>query len=160
MSYGYVYVAQVAMGANDLQTLKAFIEAESYPGPSLIIAYSHCIAHGINMATGMNNQKAAVDSGAWLLYRYDPRLAKEGKNPLHLDSKPPKIPVQEWAYMETRFKMLTRSKPEQARRLMELAQQDAEARRRFYEQLAAMKYDAEVEPAPKEPAQAHVEASS
>ncbi len=92
MSYGTVYVAQVAMGATDAQTVRAFVEAESYDGPSLIIAYSHCIAHGINMRTGFDQQKAAVACGAWPLYRYDPRLAEQGKNPLQLDSKAPTIP--------------------------------------------------------------------
>ncbi|MBM3324978.1 MAG: 4Fe-4S dicluster domain-containing protein, partial [Calditrichaeota bacterium] len=160
MSYGYTYVAQIAMGANDLQTLKAFLEAESYPGPSLIIAYSHCIAHGIDMAKGMENQKAAVDSGAWLLYRYDPRLAEQGKNPLQLDSKPPKIPVEQWAYMETRFRMLTKSKPDEAKRLMELAQKDVRARWNFYTQLAKMRYDLSAEPAPEERAALPAETES
>ncbi len=152
MSYGNVYVAQIAMGANDLQTLKAFIEAESYPGPSLIIAYSHCIAHGIDMSKGMESQKATVDSGAWLLYRYDPRRALQGLNPLQLDSKPPKIPVEQWMYMETRFKMLTRSKPDEAKRLLDLAQRNAQARWRFYEQLAQIKYDIENETTVEKPA--------
>ncbi|MBU1707593.1 4Fe-4S binding protein, partial [bacterium] len=152
MSYGNVYVAQIAMGANDLQTLKAFIEAESYPGPSLIIAYSHCIAHGIDMSKGMESQKATVDSGAWLLYRYDPRRALKGLNPLQLDSKPPKIPVEQWMYMETRFKMLTKSKPAEAKRLLDLAQRNAQARWRFYEQLAQIKYDIENETIVEKPA--------
>jgi pyruvate-ferredoxin/flavodoxin oxidoreductase len=160
MSYGSVYVAQIAMGSNDLQTLKAFLEAESYPGPSLIIAYAHCIAHGIDMAKGMDNQKAAVNSGAWILYRYDPRLAAEGKNPLQLDSKPPKIPVQQWAYMETRFKMLTKSKPDEAKRLMELAQKDVEARWNFYKQLASMRYDLRTEATPEERTAATAETAS
>jgi pyruvate-ferredoxin/flavodoxin oxidoreductase len=160
MSYGYVYVAQVAMGANDLQTLKAFLEAESYAGPSLIIAYSHCIAHGIDMAKAMENQKAAVNSGAWLLYRYDPRLAEQGKNPLQLDSKPPKIPVEQWAYMETRFRMLTRSKPDEAKRLMELAQKDALARWNYYKQLATLKYDLDAHPVEEEHAAVPAETES
>ena len=117
MTYGNVYVAKVAMGANDQQTLRAFLEAEAYDGPSLIIAYSHCIAHGINMETGMKNQKAAVDSGHWPLFRYNPDLAKEGKNPFKLDSKGLKIPFKDYAYMETRYKMLTKSHPEKALRL-------------------------------------------
>jgi pyruvate-ferredoxin/flavodoxin oxidoreductase len=140
ITYGNVYVAQIAMGSSDLQTVRAFAEAEAYVGPSLIIAYSHCIAHGINMTAGMDNQKAAVNSGQWALYRYNPGLVKEGKNPLQLDYKKPKIKVEEYAYMETRFKMLTKSNPEEAKRLIDLAQKDADERWRFYEQLAAMDY--------------------
>ncbi len=140
MTYGNIYVAQIAMGASDTQTVRAFVEAESYPGPSLIIAYSHCIAHGINMTTGFDQQKAAVDSGAWPLYRFDPRREAKGLNPLQLDSKAPKIPLREYAYNETRFKMLTQSRPNEAERLMELAQQDVDARWREYEQLASLDY--------------------
>jgi pyruvate-ferredoxin/flavodoxin oxidoreductase len=139
INYGSVYVATVALGANDAQTVKAFLEAESYDGPSIIIAYSHCISHGINMTTAMNNQKAAVNSGHWLLYRYDPRLAAQGKNPLMLDSKAPSIPVKDYIYSETRYKMLTLSQPEEARRLLKLAQEDVKNRYRFYQQLADMK---------------------
>ena len=142
MTYGNVYVAQVAMGASDRQTVRAFVEAESYPGPSLIIAYSHCIAHGINMRTGFDQQKAAVDSASWVLYRYDPRRAGQGLNPLQLDSKAPKIPVKDYAYNETRFKMLTQSKPQEAERLIALAQQDVDERWRIYEQLALLDYSA------------------
>src|SRR5215468_8959537 len=137
MTYGNIYVASVAMGAKDEHTLKAFLEAEAYDGPALIIAYSHCIAHGINMTTAMQNQKAAVDSGQWLLYRYHPDRAKAGENPLSLDSRPPKIPVEQFLYMENRFKMLTKSKPEEARQLLEEAQKDAQTRWRMYEHLAA-----------------------
>ncbi len=140
MTYGNVYVAQVAMGARDAQTVRAFVEAESYDGPSLIIAYSHCIAHGIDMGTGYAQQQAAVDSGHWPLYRYDPRRAEQGLNPLQLDSKGPKIPFEQYAYEETRFKMLTQSKPEAAAQLLELAQGDVIRRWRLYEQLAAMDY--------------------
>jgi len=140
MTYGNIYVAQIAMGANDTQTVRAFVEAESYDGPSLIIAYSHCIAHGINMRTGFEQQKAAVDSGAWILYRFDPRRVEQGLNPLQLDSKAPKIPLRDYAYNETRFRMLTQSKPQEAERLMELAQQDVLRQWRMYEQLAAMEY--------------------
>jgi pyruvate-ferredoxin/flavodoxin oxidoreductase len=140
MTYGNVYVAQVAMGANDRQTVQAFVEAESYDGPSLIIAYSHCIAHGINMTTGFDQHKAAVDSGAWVLYRYDPRRAAQGLNPLQLNSKAPKIPLKDYAYNETRFRMLTQSKPAEAERLMILAQQDVNERWRMYEQLASLDY--------------------
>ncbi len=143
INYGNVYVAAVAMGANDQQTVKAFLEAESYDGPSIIIAYSHCIAHGINMTTGMQNQKAAVNSGHWPLYRFDPRLAAQGKNPLLLDSKAPSIPIKDYAYQETRYKMLSLSQPEHAKKLLELAQQDAKARYQYYQQLASLKYGEE-----------------
>jgi pyruvate-ferredoxin/flavodoxin oxidoreductase len=136
MGYGNVYVATVAMGYNDLQTIKAFLEAEAYPGPSLIIAYSHCIAHGIDMAKGMNNQKAAVDSGHWVLYRYNPALAAEGKNPLKLDSREPKIRFEDYAYMEARYKMLTKTNPREAKHLLELAQADAKERWKTYEAMA------------------------
>jgi pyruvate-ferredoxin/flavodoxin oxidoreductase len=142
MTYGNVYVAQVAMGARDTQTVKAFVEAESYDGPSLIIAYSHCIAHGINLRHGFDQQQLAVDSGAWVLYRYDPRRAEQGLNPLQLDSKAPKVPVKDYAYNETRFKMLTQSKPEEAARLLTLMQQDVNARWQMYEQLASLDYSA------------------
>ncbi len=140
INYGNVYVAAVAMGANDTHTVKAFLEAESYDGPSLIIAYCHCIAHGIDMTLGMHHQKLAVNSGHWPLYRYDPRLAAEGKNPLMLDSKPPSIPMKDYAYMETRYKMLALSQPEEAKRLIELAQRDAIARYNMYQQLASLKF--------------------
>src|SRR5207237_723601 len=105
MAYGKVYVAHVAMGANDQQTLHAFLEAEAYDGPSLIIAYSHCIAHGIEMTTGMQNQKMAVDTGHWLLYRYHPERALRGENPLQLDSRAPKVAIEKYLAMENRFKM-------------------------------------------------------
>ncbi len=137
MSYGNVYVAKVAMGSSDIQTVRAFIEAEAYDGPSLIIAYSHCIAHGIDMGRGMQNQKAAVDSGYWQLYRYNPELGKEGKNPFKLESKGMKIPLKDYAYMETRYKMLTKSHPEEASKLMEEAQNDVVEKWKVYEQLAS-----------------------
>jgi pyruvate-ferredoxin/flavodoxin oxidoreductase len=136
MTYGSVYVAQVAMGQNDMQTIRAFIEAEAYDGPSIIIAYSHCIAHGINMAKGMSNQKAAVESGHWPLYRFHPLLAREGKNPLKLDSKAPKIRFEDYAYMETRYKMLTKINPEQAKRLMAEAEDDVRKRWAVLEEMA------------------------
>jgi len=136
MSYGNVYVASVAMGAKDEHTLKAFLEAEAYDGPSLIIAYSHCIAHGINMTTAMSDQKVAVDSGQWLLYRCHPERASAGENPLVLDSRAPTKKVQEFLLQQTRFKMLTKSKPEDAKRLWRQAQEDAEQRYRLYEYLA------------------------
>jgi pyruvate-ferredoxin/flavodoxin oxidoreductase len=137
MTYGNVYVASVAMGARDEHTLKAFLEAEAYNGVSLIIAYSHCIAHGINMTTAMTHQKSVVESGRWLLYRYNPELKQEGKNPLELDMRSPKIPVAQSFAAETRFKMLMQSKPEEAKRLQKEAQQEIDDRWRMYEYLAA-----------------------
>jgi pyruvate-ferredoxin/flavodoxin oxidoreductase len=137
MTYGNIYVASVAMGAKDEHTLKVFLEAEAYDGPALIIAYSHCIAHGIDMAKGMQNQKAAVDSGQWLLYRYNPELEEEGLNPLILDSRGPRIPVEQYMYMENRFKMLSKTRPEKAGELLKEAQQDVNTRWRLYEYLAA-----------------------
>lgn len=137
MSYGNVYVAKVALGANDAQCVKAFLEAEAYDGPSLIIAYSHCIAHGIEMSTGMKNQKLAVDSGHWQLFRYNPDLEAEGKNPFKLESKGLKIPLKDYAYLETRYKMLVKSQPEVAEKLMEEAQQDVIKRYKAYEAMAA-----------------------
>ncbi|NJN83558.1 MAG: pyruvate:ferredoxin (flavodoxin) oxidoreductase [Caldilineaceae bacterium] len=136
MSYGNVYVAHIAMGASDRQTLNAFLEAEAYPGPSLIIAYSHCIAHGINMAKGMEQQQLAVDSGYWPLYRYDPRRKGEGKNPLQLDSKAPRIPFKEYAYNENRYRMLTQTNPEAAEELLKQAQEVVWERWHLYEELA------------------------
>jgi len=141
MNYGSVYVATVAMGANDAQTIRAYLDAESYNGPSIIIAYSHCIAHGIDMTRGMQQQKAAVNSGHWLLYRYDPRLTEQGKNPLILDSGAPSIPMKDYAYSETRYKMLTRSNPEEAKRLLKLAQHDIMTRHQYYEQLAGLDFE-------------------
>ncbi len=137
MTYGNIYVASVAMGAKDEHTLKAFMEAEAYEGPALIIAYSHCIAHGINMTTAMQNQKAVVQSGQWLLYRYNPDKATVGENPLTLDSTAPKLKVAQFLNMENRFKMLSKSKPGEAKRLFEAAQQDADTRWALYQHLAA-----------------------
>jgi pyruvate-ferredoxin/flavodoxin oxidoreductase len=137
MTYGNVYVASVAMGARDEHTLKAFLEAEAYQGPSLIICYSHCIAHGIDMTTGMQQQKTAVESGRWLLYRYDPRKADNGENPLTLDSRSPKIAVEDSMYTENRFKMLLRSKPADAKLLAQQAQADVNTRWQMYQYLAA-----------------------
>ena len=139
MTYGNVYVASVAMGAKDEQTLKTFLEAEAYDGPSLIIAYSHCIAHGINMSTAMQNQRAAVDSGRWLLYRYHPDRIKQGENPLQLDSRSHKIPIENSMYMENRFKMLTKINPETAKELHKEAQNDVNTRWQMYQYLAARK---------------------
>ena len=136
MNYGNVYVAQVAMGSSDAQTVRAFMEAESYDGPSLIIAYSHCIAHGINMRYGLDQQKAAVDSGHWILYRHDPRRKDNGKNPLQLDSKAPKLPLGDYLYKETRYKMLTKSMPDRAKTLLKAAEREAQKRYELYYQLA------------------------
>jgi pyruvate-ferredoxin/flavodoxin oxidoreductase len=111
MTYGNVYVAQIAMGADDAQTVKAFLEAESYDGPSLIIAYSHCIAHGIDMTRGMHQQKLAVDSGYWPLYRFDPRRLQTGGHPLVVDSKPPRMPFKEYAATEMRYRLLMQQDP-------------------------------------------------
>ena len=134
MAYGNVYVAQVALAANNIQVVKAFSEAESFEGPSLIIAYSQCIAHGIDMEKGMSHQKEAVDSGYWPLFRFDPRL--EDRHPFHLDSKKPSIRFKEFAWQEARFAMLARSQPEEAERLFRLAQNDIDERWSLYEQLA------------------------
>jgi len=142
MAYGNVYVAHIAMGFNDQQTLRAIIEAEAYDGPSLIIAYSHCIAHGYDMAKGLEQQKLAVQSGHWPMYRYDPRLAEEGKNPLIIESKEPSIPLSQYAYNETRYKMLTQIDESRAEELMKEAQHDAKSRWTFYQQMASMHYDA------------------
>ena len=139
MTYGNVYVASVAMGAKDEHTLKAFLEAEAYDGPSIIIAYSSCIAHGIDMKTSMSDQKIAVESGQWLLYRYHPERAAIGENPLALDSRAPSRKVQEWLLQQTRFKMLTKSKPEDAERLWKAAQKDVETRFHMYEYMASRK---------------------
>ncbi|MCJ7432744.1 MAG: 4Fe-4S dicluster domain-containing protein, partial [Anaerolineales bacterium] len=140
MSYGYVYVANVAMGANDQQTLRAILEAESYDGPSIVVAYSHCIAHGYDLSKGLEQQKLAVQSGAWPMYRYDPRLAKQGQNPLIIESKEPSIPISQYAYNETRYKMLTQMDEKRAEELMKEAQNDAKARWTLYHQMAAMHY--------------------
>jgi len=139
MTYGNIYVARVAMGANANQTVKAFVEAESYPGPSLIIAYAHCIAHGINMTKGYEEQKKAVACGQWPLCRFDPRLKEQGKNPLQLDSKPPSLAFEEYAYGENRWRTLKQSKPEVAAELLQLAQADATWRYKLMEQLANLK---------------------
>lgn len=136
MTYGNVYVARIAMGGNDSQTVKAFLEAEAFPGPSLLIAYSHCIAHGYDMAFGMEQQKKAVLSGYWPLFRFNPAMANDGKNPLQLDSKAPTIPLDKYIYNETRYTMLMHSDKEGAQRLLKLAQEDVEKRWRMYEHLA------------------------
>jgi pyruvate-ferredoxin/flavodoxin oxidoreductase len=136
MSYGYIYVARVAMGYSDQQTLRAFMEADAYPGPSLIVAYTHCINHGIDMSQGQHQQKLAVDSGAWTLYRYNPALIDEGKEPFTLDCRKPSITVQEYAYNETRFRMLSQSNEERAEFLMKEAEEDAQRQWEYYSSLA------------------------
>ena len=141
MAYGYVYVARVAMGYNDQQTLKAFIEAESYDGPSLIIAYTHCIAHGFDMSKGLEQQKLAVTSGAYPVYRYDPRLVDQGKNPLMIDAKEPTTPLEDYVYNETRYRMLLQSDEARAEMLLNEAKQDAKSRWTLYQQMAAMRYN-------------------
>jgi len=138
MDYEHVYVAQVAFGAKDTQTLRAFLEAEAYDGPSLIIAYSPCIAHGVDLSHNLRQQDLAVRSGHWPLLRYDPRRAAEGKNPLHLDSAKPSIPFRDYAQTETRFSVLWRTHPEAAERLQQLSQRDVMARYHHYEELAAL----------------------
>ncbi|MFA6092691.1 MAG: pyruvate:ferredoxin (flavodoxin) oxidoreductase [Elusimicrobiota bacterium] len=149
-SYGNVYVARIAMGASDAQTIKAMREAEAYDGPALIIAYSHCIAHGIDMSLGMQQQKLAVDSGYWPLFRYNPELIAQGKNPLQLDSKAPKIALEDYIYKETRYRMLTKSHPEEAKRLLIEAQEEVNMRWRQLEHLSKMDYSkTSAEPAAK-----------
>jgi pyruvate-ferredoxin/flavodoxin oxidoreductase len=140
MTYGYIYVAQVAMGASDMQTLRAFREADAFDGPAIIIAYTHCINHGYEMKLGLQQQDLAVKSGVWPMYRYNPDLAKEGKNPLQLDYKEPSIPVKDFAYNETRYTMLVRANEERAETLIKLAQEDAEDRWQKYSQQAAVDY--------------------
>jgi pyruvate-ferredoxin/flavodoxin oxidoreductase len=152
--YGNVYVARVAMGANDSHTIKAFREAEAYDGPSLIIAYSHCIAHGYDMLYGLDQQKAAVNSGYWPLFRYDPRLAAHGKNPFQLDSRKPTVSLKQYAYNEGRYTMLAHSNAAAAERLLHAAQGDVKDRWELYEYMAARPGASppEAPPAPPEPA--------
>ena len=136
MSYGSVYVAKVAMGAGDMHTVKAFLEAEAFDGPSLIIAYSHCIAHGYDMAYGMDQQKAAVNSGYWPLFRYHPDLVDQHKNPFQLDSRAPSIGLKQYIYNETRYTMLVKSNPEHAKELLKQAEEDVASRWRLYEHMS------------------------
>jgi pyruvate-ferredoxin/flavodoxin oxidoreductase len=137
VSYGNIYVARIAFGANDAQTIKALTEAAAYDGPSLVLAYSHCIAHGYGLELGLEQQKAAVASGYWPLFRYNPDLVALGKNPFQLDSREPKLPLEEYMYKEGRFRMLTKSHPERAAKLLELAKSDVAAQWEKYSQLAA-----------------------
>jgi pyruvate-ferredoxin/flavodoxin oxidoreductase len=141
-AYGNVYVAQIAMGANPAQTVKAFHEAESFDGPSLIIAYSTCIAHGIDMSTSMSHQKEAMQTGYWPLYRYDPRVGESGKPPLQLDSRKPKKPFKAFAMQEARFAILRRSDPEASERYLRKAQENIDERWHLYEQMAKLDHGA------------------
>ena len=143
MAYGHVYVARVAFGASDQQTLRAFREAAAYPGPSLILAYSPCIAHGIDMGTQMTHQKKATESGYWPLFRYDPAREAQGDPGLRLDSRTPTIPFEEYAREEGRYAMLKRTNPERAEELMRLAQQDIDDRWNLYEQMVEIHRTAE-----------------
>jgi pyruvate-ferredoxin/flavodoxin oxidoreductase len=149
MTYGNVYVARIAFGARDHQTVKALLEAESYPGPSLVIAYSHCIAHGYDMADGTNQQKLAVDSGTWPLYRFDPRRIAKGEPPLQLDSPPPKIPIETYMRNENRFRMVERSGVDRWRRLVDAAQADVDRRSALYQKLAAISLASSLAEAPR-----------
>jgi pyruvate-ferredoxin/flavodoxin oxidoreductase len=139
MTYGSIYVAKIALGASPVQAVKAFVEAENYKGPSLIVAYSHCIAHGFNLLQGYEHQKQAVASGYWPLYRYNPALKAEGKNPLQLDSKAPTVNFADFAYSENRYRTLKDSKPEIAAELMKLATADVAERFNLIQQLANLK---------------------
>ncbi|MDX1666537.1 MAG: pyruvate:ferredoxin (flavodoxin) oxidoreductase, partial [Saprospiraceae bacterium] len=141
ISYGNVYVAQVAMGANPQQTLLALREAEAYPGPSLLLAYSPCIAHGIKMEKGLRQQNLAVASGYWPLIRYNPELRKAGKNPFILDSPQPTIKLKDYAYNELRYRILTQTNPEEAEKLINLAQEITNLRWKNYEDMASLSYE-------------------
>jgi pyruvate-ferredoxin/flavodoxin oxidoreductase len=144
VAYGSVYVARVAMGAGDMHTVKSFLEAEAYHGPSIIIAYSHCIAHGYDLAHGMDQQKLAVNTGYWPLFRYNPDLVAQGKNPFQLDSKAPSAALKDFIYNETRYTMLVKSNPEEAKKLLALAQQDVNQQWKLYDYMAHEPATAEV----------------
>jgi pyruvate-ferredoxin/flavodoxin oxidoreductase len=139
MSYGNVYVAQVAMGANDMQVIKAFNEAEAYDGPSIIIAYCPCINQGLNMADGLAHQKDVVETGSWPLYRYNPENVKEGKAPLTLDSKAPSKPLADFMASETRFQVVNKANPERYNMLLNKAQENVNVKRSLLEHLAEYK---------------------
>jgi pyruvate-ferredoxin/flavodoxin oxidoreductase len=140
MTYGTVYVAHVALGANDTQTLKAFLEAEAHNGPALIIAYAHCIAHGFDLVHGLEQQKLAVQTAYWPLFRYNPALAAAGRNPFQLDSRPASLPLEKYVYNEGRYTMLVRSAPETAAMLLTEAQHDVNLRWKLYEHWAGLSY--------------------
>jgi pyruvate-ferredoxin/flavodoxin oxidoreductase len=141
MDYENVYVAHVAYGAKDVQTLRAFLEAEAHDGPSIIIAYSPCIAHGVDLSNNHRQQSLAVRSGHWPLFRFDPRRIRQGQNPLHLDSAEPSIPYREFVQTETRFSMLWQSHPEAAERFLQQAQQEVLHRYHYYKQLSELEWD-------------------
>ena len=141
MSYGDVIDIHIAIGANDAHTVKVFKEAEAYNGPSIIIAYCHCIAHGIDMVSGLDQQKRAVESGHWMLMRYNPDLAKEGKNPLIIDSKEPTLPLEDYIYNEVRYKSLKTMNKEEAALLLDEEKKAIKDRWRFYKHMAEMKMD-------------------
>jgi pyruvate-ferredoxin/flavodoxin oxidoreductase len=141
INYGRAYVAHVAMGGNDGQTMKAFQEADAYDGPSIIIAYSHCIAHGYDMVHGLDQQKLAVNSGHWPLFRYNPLLASEGKNPFVLDSRAPSVPLEQYIYNETRYTMLVNSNPDEAKKLLGAAQENVNDRWKLYQHMASMSFE-------------------
>jgi pyruvate-ferredoxin/flavodoxin oxidoreductase len=138
INYGGVYVARIAFGASDTQTVKALLEAEAYPGPALVIAYAHCIAHGYDMVRGLEQQKAAVQSGYWPLFRYNPELAAAGKTPFQLDSRGPAMPLENYIYREGRYQMLVQSDPDSAAVLLKAAQQDVRERWKLYEYMSKM----------------------
>jgi pyruvate-ferredoxin/flavodoxin oxidoreductase len=138
VNYGNVYVARVAMGGSDTQTVKAFEEAEAYRGPSLILAFSHCVAHGYDLMYGMDQQKLAVQTGYWPLFRYNPELVEQGKNPLQLDSRPPSLPLRKYMLNETRFNILNHANAEAAQQLLEQAEGDVRNRWQLYEKLASL----------------------
>jgi pyruvate-ferredoxin/flavodoxin oxidoreductase len=162
MNYGHVYVASVAFGARDTHTVKAFLQADTYPGPSLIIAYSHCIAHGYDMAFGADQQKRAVQSGIWPLYRFDPRRVAEGQPPLVVDAPGGKLRVQDYMNNETRFRMVEKIDPERFRRFAVQAQQAAERRMAVYEHLSRLILPGEQRPetGEQEPDEAETAATS
>jgi pyruvate-ferredoxin/flavodoxin oxidoreductase len=137
ISYGNIYVAQIAIGANAEQALIALREAEAYPGASLVLAYSQCIAHGIDMRTGMKQQARAVGSGYWPLFRFDPTMRSQGLNPFRLDSPRPRLPLRDYIYRELRYETLTRSHPEAAAEMLTQAQAAVLENYRIYEDLAA-----------------------
>jgi pyruvate-ferredoxin/flavodoxin oxidoreductase len=149
MAYENVYVAQVAFGAKDVQTIRAFLEAESYPGPSVLICYSPCIAHGVDMSNNLRQQDMAVNSGHWPLFRYDPRKIDAGENPLHMDSKAPSIPYRDYLASETRFSVLNRTHPDDAERFLKLAQKHVESKYSLYEQLAHLAWQKAEKPVEK-----------
>ena len=141
MDYENVYVAHVAYGAGDVQTLRAFLEAEAHAGPSLIIAYSPCIAHGVDLSNNHRQQDLAVKSGHWPLFRFDPQRIQQGKNPLHLDSAEPSIPYRDFVQTETRFSMLWHTHPEDAERFLAEAQREVQHRYHHYKQLSELDWD-------------------